>query len=1046
MTSNLNSRAFPVFDLFTRVGAITALAAVVLAAAHVPASAEIRWRSVPGAPPAPTILTPAELQRAAAADGRAHVLLRFAKPADDALRHELARAGVELLAPVGDNAFFAVARAGRNLETLARIAAIQSIERIDRAVKQHPAILANDWPAYAIVGKTEPAPESAAPAEDIVAAYALFHPDVPLQQAVNVAMQLGAVVRAELFPINALVIELPRSAVATLADRDELQWIEPPLPPLSIVNDSNRALTQAATVQGAPYNLTGAGVNVLVYDGGTARATHQDFGGRVSVRDSSGTITHATHVCGTVGGSGVASGGTYKGMAPGVTIQSYGFQYDGTGTFLYTNPGDLQTDYNQAINTFGAQISNNSIGTNTETNGFPCSIQGDYGVTDQLIDSIVRGSLGAPFRVVWANGNERQGNRCDIEGFGDYYSTAPPACAKNHITVGAVNSNNDSMTSFSSWGPVDDGRLKPDIAAPGCQSNGDGGVTSCSSSSDTAYVAQCGTSMAAPTVTGVCALLLQDFRAQFPGSPDPRNSTLKILLAHNAADLGNTGPDYQFGYGSVRIQSSIDFMRTGNFFENSVGHGGTVNTSVNVAPGTTQLKITLAWDDAPGTPNVNPAIVNDLDLVVLSPSAVQAFPWTLNPTNPSAAAVQSQADHVNNIEQVLVNSPEAGIWQVQVVGNNVPQGPQSFSICASPNIAVPSAISIFLPNGAPASVPPNTPTNIDVQVTVTNDTLVGTPMFHYRLSGGSFTSVAMTPQGGDDYTATLPAALCTDTPEFYFSAVGTNAGTVTNPPGAPGSFYSSLVGQTTVVFADDMETNQGWSVGDTGDNATTGIWVRVDPNGTAAQPEDDHTPAPGTICWVTGQGAVGGGLGDNDVDGGKTTLLTPTIDLSGGDATISYYRWYSNNTGGAPNADTFRVDISNANGTAGTWVNVETVGPSGPETGGGWFFHQFTVSSFVTPTSQVKLRFIAEDAATGSLIEAAVDDFVVDRFDCTFVPTCTLLGDMDGDGDTDGADVQGYVDARLLSPFYDPCADLAVPNGTLDAADDAAFVNLILGL
>src|SRR5262249_18834378 len=149
----------------------------------------------------------------------------------------------------------------------------------------------------------------------------------------------------------------------------------------------------ADVAQAPPYSLDGTGVTVLVYDAGTARATHVDFGGRVFARDASGLLGHSTHVSGTIGGSGAASGGLYKGMAPGVIIQSYGFQYDGTGIFLYTNPGDLQADYNEAINTFGADISNNSIGTNTETNGFDCAIQGDYGVTDQLIDSIVRGSL-----------------------------------------------------------------------------------------------------------------------------------------------------------------------------------------------------------------------------------------------------------------------------------------------------------------------------------------------------------------------------------------------------------------------------------------------------------------------------------------------------------------------------------------------------------------------------------------------------------------------------------------------------------------------------
>src|SRR5262249_6174671 len=304
--------------------------------------------------------------------------------------------------------------------------------------------------------------------------------------------------------------------------------------------------------------------------------------------------------------------GLRRGMAPGVTIQSYGFQYDGSGIFLYTNPGDLQADYSEAINTFGAVISNNSIGTNTETNNFPCSIQGDYGVTDQLIDNIVRGGLGAPFRIVWAAGNERQGNRCDVEGFGDFYSIAPPAGAKNHITVGALNSNNDTMTTFSSWGPTDDGRLKPDISAPGCQSDADLGVTSCSGASDTAYQVFCGTSMASPTVCGLSALLIQDYRVQFPG-PDMRNSTLKGLLAQTAVDLGSVGPDYQFGYGSVRIVSAIGLMRTGNFEENIVSQGGSVNYTVNVPPGAAELKITIAWDDPAGTPNVVPSLINDLD-------------------------------------------------------------------------------------------------------------------------------------------------------------------------------------------------------------------------------------------------------------------------------------------------------------------------------------------------------------------------------------------------------------------------------------------------
>ncbi|MFQ5463810.1 MAG: S8 family serine peptidase, partial [Phycisphaerae bacterium] len=587
--------------------------------------------------------------------------------------------GVTLLRYLGDHAYFAsFSEAGAvDVPAVAATPSLVDMQPIQRAWKLDPKITAGTLPHWAVA---VPDPIQG----DIVGVYVLFHEDVSLAvEAVNAVTRHGAVIRDELESINGLVIELPLANVGALADEDAVQWIEWPMPRMGESNDSNRVITEADQVQAAPYNLDGNGVTVLVYDGGTARSTHVDFQGRLTTHDGSPLSDHSTHVAGTIGGAGVANA-SFRGMAPGTTLLSYGFQSDGSGIFLYSNPGDLESDYNQAINSFGADIANNSIGTNTEVNGFPCSIQGDYGVTAALIDAIVGGSLGAPFRVLWANGNERQGSTCDVEGFGAYYSTAPPSGAKNHITIGALNSNNDSMTSFSSWGPVDDGRIKPDVSGPGCQSNGDFGVTSCSSNSDTAYAVKCGTSMATPTATGLASLLLEDFRVQFPGQPDFRNSTLKALLAHNAQDILNTGPDYQSGYGSLRIRRTVDFMRTGNFLEDQVGQGGTFSVLVSVSPGDPELKVTLAWDDVPGTPNVNPALVNDLDLRVFDPGSTQFFPWTLDPSNPSAPAVQTQADHVNNIEQVVVNAPAAGTWRIEVAGFNVPSGPQSFSLCASP--------------------------------------------------------------------------------------------------------------------------------------------------------------------------------------------------------------------------------------------------------------------------------------------------------------------------------------------------------------------------
>lgn len=1014
-----------------------------------PVMGQVRWRSAPdstvaAAAPGDVARTLTGLQ---ARPGEGHFILRFTDAPSDADRAQLSAAGIRLLSPLGDHAFFAAFTTDPFRPAhLSLVRTLGGAAAIDRAAKMHPLIASNDIPEHALVGTIEDAESGDVEA---VALYVSFFADVSLPKAAAMIEELSGVVRAEVVSVNSLVAELPLGRIGALADLDAVQWIEPVLPQMSEVNSSNRVITQANTAQAAPYNLNGAGVGVMVYDGGTARATHVDFGGRLTVRDASGQANHSTHVSGTIGGDGTASGGTNRGMAPGVTIESYGLQVSGGGTFLYTNPGDLESDYNQAINSFGCDISNNSIGTNVEINFFDCAMQGDYGVTDALIDSIVRGSLGAPYRIVWAGGNERQGTRCNVEGFGSYYSIAPPSGAKNHICVGAINSNNDTMTSFSSWGPVDDGRLKPDIVAPGCQSNEDGGVTSTSSSSNTAYSVSCGTSMACPTVTGLCALLLQDYRAQFPATPDPRNSTLKVLLAHNAVDLGNAGPDYQFGYGSVRIVDTIDFMRSGDFVEDEITQGAVLSTTIEVAPGAPLLKLTLAWDDAPGTANVIPSLVNDLDLEVLSPSLVRAYPWTLNPAAPSAAAVRTQEDHINNIEQVLVNNPEAGAWTIRVRGTNVPVGPQPFSLASTPGFGEFYALAINLPGGAPTLIDPKTPTTVPVTISALNDTIVpGSALLHYRQGGGGFTSVPLASLGGDDYEASLAPTSCDGAFEYYFSVEGAASGMVSNPAGGAATPYVALVGEFNVTFEDDMEIDRGWTVGAAGgifdDNATTGIWVRVNPNGTAAQPEDDHTPPPGVTCWVTGQGPVGGGLGDADVDGGKTTLVSPIIDLSDGDASISYWRWYSNNTGAAPNADTFRVDISNTGG--GGWVNVETVGPGGPGTSGGWIFHSFVVSEFIAPTAQIRLRFVAEDAGDGSLVEAALDDFRVEQLVCEFAPpVCTgIMGDMNGDEVLDSLDVQGFAEAHVVDPFFHPCADLAAPFGVLDDDDTAAFVDLLL--
>lgn len=626
----------------------------------------------------------ARLARLVARADATHVLLRFSQPVGAAQRELLRGAGIRLLSSLGDHAYFASIDPLRfNADALTQLDTLGAARAISRDWKLHPMILDGEFPEWATSSST---------AQDVRVAvvFVQFHADVSAEQRVRVAAKHGARVRTILRSLPVLVLELPYDAIEALADEDAVQWIEPPLPALAELNDGNRARVGANVVQAPPIDLDGSGVSVLIYDGGQI-GSHPDFGERVTIGPSDTSIvsSHATHVAGTVGGDGAnRPDQQFRGMAPGVELISYGFEQPGglQAGFLFSDPGDLEADYGEAINSFGADISNDSIGTNTEPNGFDCAWQGDYGITSALIDAVVRGSLsgGAPFRVIWSAGNERQGSRCDVEGFGDYYSTAPPAGAKNHITVGALNSNDDSVTSFTSWGPTDDGRLKPDLSGPGCQSGGDLGVTSTLPGGS--YGVLCGTSMSGPTVTGLGALLIQDFRQQFPGAPDMRNSTLKVLLTHTAADVQNPGPDYQTGYGSVRIEPAVNFLRSGNFLEGEVMQSETRFLSVVSRAGDPELRVTLAWDDVPGTPNVDPALVNDLDLVVTSPSGVRHFPWTLDPLDPSAAATRDRGDHVNNIEQVLVASPEPGAWRVEVLGFDVADGSQSFSIGATPTL------------------------------------------------------------------------------------------------------------------------------------------------------------------------------------------------------------------------------------------------------------------------------------------------------------------------------------------------------------------------
>lgn len=357
-------------------------------------------------------------------------------------------------------------------------------------------------------------------------------------------------------------------------------------------------------------------------------------------------------------------------------------------------------------------------------------------------------------------------------------------------------------------------------------------------------------------------------------------------------------------------------------------------------------------------------------------------------------------------------------------------------------VATPNPIKIEFPNGVPSLIDPAGQPIQFRAVGVTGTPQTNTGKLYYRIgTAGAYTSVNATQLSPNLYEANLPSAVCGSLVQFYCSARDTlnveYTSPCTNPTTSPYQAFSGYGVST--VFHDDFETNLGWSAGVAGDTATTGQWNRMNPEGTAAQPEDDVTPGSGVNCYVT-NGFAGGSLGANDVDNGFTTLRSPVINLAGaGNARVSYWRWYSNNTGGAPNADTFRVDITN-NGT--TWVNAETVGPAGAGTSGGWIYHEFMVASFVAPSATVQVRFIAEDAGDGSLVEAAVDEFRVEVVDCVAPPSCDPC-DANCDGSVNPFDINEFLTIISGASACSPCAGDTDGNGTTNPFDIQPFLDCL---
>ncbi len=479
-------------------------------------------------------------------------------------------------------------------------------------------------------------------------------------------------------------VRIDRSKISDIAAMNEVSWIEKYVHPV-IFNDVAANITGVYTVSNT-HGLNGSGQIVAVADTGLdtgfSETVHDDFKGRIAsihawwseygdfgAEDENG---HGTHAAGSVLGNGSRSNGQYSGMAPASRLVFQAMQYNGSNPSLNGNlliPTNLSSLFQEAY-IDGAKIHSNSWGRNN------VSLFGEYTSDSQHVDGFMWNNT--DMLIIFAAGNDGPGSN----------TVSPPSTSKNAIAVGASESsrfgNMNAIASFSSRGFANDGRIKPDVVAPGTYIISTRSSRPAASYSwgivDSYYAYSSGTSMATPIVAGTAALVRQYYVSN--ESISPSAALIKATLINGADNLSLSRNDQ--GWGRVNLSNSLFPVapRTMRYHDNTTGLSTSQswNTPYYVNNNSEPLRVTLVWTDYKG----NPAVLNQL---VNNP--------TLNVTTPSGSYyLGNGGDSVNNVEQVELSSPEVGWYNIKIEGTNIPQGPQPFAIVISGAISSYGAPSI----------------------------------------------------------------------------------------------------------------------------------------------------------------------------------------------------------------------------------------------------------------------------------------------------------------------------------------------------------------
>lgn len=451
-------------------------------------------------------------------------------------------------------------------------------------------------------------------------------------------------------------------------------------------------------------NVQGQGMNVGVWDGGQVRDDHVEFTPFkvVNMNPTVENNNHATHVMGTIIANGTNP--AVRGLAFNATGESYDWNNDSSEMSFAASAGLL--------------VSNHSYGPSTS--GANNWFFGAYDTSAAQMDLL---AFNAPYYlIVKSAGNDRNATNDPVIGpylllKGGYNLIKTWGNSKNIMTVGAVNqvlsyvdATSVVMSSFSSWGPSDDGRIKPDIVAKGVN------VVSTTIGSTTSTGAQSGTSMSSPAVSGVALLLQQHYNNLYTSYM--KAATLKGLILHTADEAGYyPGPDYEYGWGLINAQKAATTIsgKSSNssiIDELNLVSGQSYTRTVAVTNGQ-PLMVSISWTDRAGTANnaqVDPTnlnLVNDLDLRITK-NSVMYYPWTLEPTMTYAEASQNTDNFRDNFEKVHVNNPD-GLYTITVTHKGtLVGGSQDFSMIVTGSNVTLNTESFEIPTGF--SIYPN-PTN-----------------------------------------------------------------------------------------------------------------------------------------------------------------------------------------------------------------------------------------------------------------------------------------------------------------------------------------------